>query len=192
MFGGAKYYVITRLITPAATYPVSVADLKSHLVIEHSDDDTLLSQYIAAATAYTETDTSRAFVSQTWELVLPGFYSWIALPKPPCISVSFVKYYDTDDALTTLATSEYRVIGAGEQPSFIEPVESWPSTYTRSDGVVIRYVAGYSTMPTMLVQAIKLICGTWYENREGEGVMTKTLEQGVDRLLGSLKVGTYV
>jgi uncharacterized phiE125 gp8 family phage protein len=119
---------------------VSLADMKAHLRVEidDTDDDDLIEAMTAAATAHIEGGDGklgRALVAQTLELRINGFAcSEIELPLPPLLSVESVKYYDDDNALQTLATSYYDVIGVGgRKPARIvlKYGQSWPTTYAR-------------------------------------------------------------
>ena len=61
------------LVTAPATYPVTLAELKSHLAIDVATEDTRLTSLIAAATDLCEIFTGRSFVTQTWKLTMPSF-----------------------------------------------------------------------------------------------------------------------
>ncbi|RUM40311.1 MAG: hypothetical protein DSY80_10440, partial [Desulfocapsa sp.] len=62
-------------ITPAASEPLTLAEVKDHLRILDNDQDTLLSSLITAATSYLDTRhgiLGRALITQTWEMRLLG------------------------------------------------------------------------------------------------------------------------
>lgn len=111
-----------QLIAPAASYPITLAELKLQLgfgPMQDSDrsasqvlNDTLRS-HIAAATRECESYARRVFITQRWILRMGGFpgknwrYNWdgypaIQLPKPPFQSIDFVKYVDTAGAVQDL------------------------------------------------------------------------------------------
>lgn len=167
-----------RLITAPIVEPVSLSEAKAHLRVDHTADDTLISLYIAAARNDCEEWTARAFVTQTWELVLDEFpVDEILLPRPPLQSVTSIKYDDTDGMEQTLATTEYDV-DTVSQPGWVVPVTTgWPaSTFQGINSVRIRYVAGYlnadspadltSNIPQSIKSAILLQLGRLYESRE--------------------------
>ena len=54
-----------KLITPAATTPVSLDEAKKHLRVVDSDDDVAIAAYIEAATKMCEAFTGRVFIDQT-------------------------------------------------------------------------------------------------------------------------------
>lgn len=62
-----------RLFTAPSLEPVSLTEAKAHLRYEESNDDALISRCITAARQWAEKICWRGFVTQTWELTLPGF-----------------------------------------------------------------------------------------------------------------------
>ncbi len=58
------------LETPPQSEPITLADTKQHLRIDHDDDDELITALISAARQHAETFTDRAFMPQTWYLYL--------------------------------------------------------------------------------------------------------------------------
>lgn len=172
----------TRKTAPTLA-PVDLATVKQQCrVVETvSDEDAVLAAYTSAAVAWVETYTGRPLMTQTWQASLPDFPERVWLPyAAPLASVTHVKYYDTSNALTTLSSSVYTV------PAFSEPAELtladaqvWPSVYTRDDAVQIEYIVGVSdpvSVPPALVQAVLLLVGHWYANRENVIVGTIAME----------------
>jgi len=167
-----------RLITAPTIEPVSLTEAKAHLRVDDSDSDTLISLYISAARQDCEEWTARAFVTQTWELVLDEFPTdEILIPRPPLQSITSIKYDDGDGVEQTLATTEYTVDTASE-PGWVVPVTTgWPtSTFEGINSVRIRYVAGYIStdspadltehVPFAIKAALLLQIGRYYQNRE--------------------------
>ncbi len=165
------------LLTAAAFAPVSVIELQSHSVIEHTADDDLLAFYIAAATAQVESDTGRAIVKQQWQVDYGCFPDIIHLPRPPLLAVESVKYYATDGIQQTLDPAAYQVSASGIVGRIAPaPGFSWPSTQAGRFGAVsVVYQAGHVDVvngaavgeaPAMLKQAICVLAAHFYENRE--------------------------
>lgn len=183
-------------VTPPAAAVVSLADLKAHLRVDHDDENALITALETAAVALLDGwdgTLGRALLSQTWELRADDFGCEIRLPLPPLISVTSVKYYDENNALQTLSADVYQVVGIGStNPACIvlNDGETWPTVYTRREAVQVRYVAGYTAVPTPIVQAIKLLVGHWYQNRESVavGVSTQELPMAVKALLAPYTV----
>ncbi len=65
----------SKLASPPATEPVTLADAKLHLRVEMAmtDEDTLISSLITAARMLGEQITRRAFITQSWQTVLDSF-----------------------------------------------------------------------------------------------------------------------
>lgn len=185
---------------------VSLVDMKKHLRVDFDDDDDLIESLTAAATQHIDGrdgKLGRALVAQTWDLRINGFpCGEIELPLPPLLSVESVTYYDVDNALQTLPTTYYEVIGVGgEKPGRIvlKSGQSWPTSYARQESVIVRLIAGYvdtsdspaaGEIPAPIVAAIKLLAAHWYENREpvNIGNITTNLPLTVDALLAPFRV----
>lgn len=163
-----------ELIDAPATTPITLAEVKAQLRVEHTDDDTLLTRLIAVAVAYTDVTGAlgHAMISQKWG-------QWVDSTPPqsvklilgPVIQVNAVKYYDTDGDLQTDTLSNYQVTGTSFA-SYVEPAEGfdWPVTQERADAIRIEYTIGYgeatTDIPDTLRHALMLIVGHWYDNRE--------------------------
>lgn len=155
-----------RLITAPASYPVSLAQAKLHCRIDGNDEDALVEGLIAAATEHVELYTGRAIVSQTWEAVYDAFSDAMVLPKGPVTAITSVKYFDTAGAEQTVTDTNYRLDSASDPQWLVRAADyTWPDVSDGVNNVVIRFVAGYATVPEALKQAILLLVGQWYDNR---------------------------
>ena len=197
-----------KLITPPAAEPVALADIKAHLRITGTDEDALLTAMIEAARDYCEKYQNRAYITQTWELALDRFppenyirifnlplqavsENYIRIPLPPLQSDLSVKYYGTDDTEYTFPVTDYQV-DIHSQPGrvVLGYGKSWPSITLRpANGVIITFTAGYGDtaddVPEGVKQAIKVLVGNMYENREATDVKElKEVPFAVHALLG--------
>lgn len=186
--------MILKRTTDPTEEPISVTEAKTHLRVDISDDDTLIEGLIQAARDYLESATRRAFCTQTWRLSLedwPDKYE-IEIPRPPLVSVTSLKYTDSAGTVTTLSSSLYTVDTDSEPGRFVLNYgESWPSV-TLGTGTPIQlvYVAGYggaSAVPQWIKQAMYLLVGHWYENREatitGAGVLSNPIPFTLESLI---------
>lgn len=162
------------LVTPPAVEPITVAEAKSHLRVEISDDDTLIGNLVKAVRQHAETVLRRALITQTWDLFLDAFPSAngaIAVPLPPLQTVGSIKYVDANGITQTLSSAKYKV-DVATAPARIVPAydEDWPKTREEINAVTVRFTAGYgaagSNVPEKIRQAMLLVIGHWYENRE--------------------------
>lgn len=164
------------LITPPSESPVSVYDAKSNCRIETTDEDPLITSLIAASTSYVEGYSGilgRALITQTWAQSFSRFPAdrCIRVPLLPIQSITTIKYYDADDVEQTFDSAKYRLL-TDKLGAYVElkDSESWPSTKSRGDAMTVTYVAGYgnkgSDVPPAIRQAILMMVGHFYENRE--------------------------
>lgn len=159
-------------VRPSAE-PVSLAEAKAHLRVDGADEDGLIERLITAARELCETEARRAFVTRTYEQRLPAFppAAGFRLPMPPLQGVASIQYTDEAGAEGTIPEADY-VVYADAEPGLVvlKPPASWPSvSLMPGPSVVIRYTAGYgpaSSVPPMYKQAILLVVGHLYENRE--------------------------
>ena len=60
-------------VTAATTAPVTISEVKDHLVVDHSDDDQYLAGLIDAVVEYLEAVQDRTLVTTTYDLKLDRF-----------------------------------------------------------------------------------------------------------------------
>jgi len=183
-----------QLVTAPTAEPISVADAKRHLRIEHSDDDLLIKRLIETAIAMVDVTgvLGKAMITQTWSECYGQYPSEITLSLGPVQSVSAIKYYDTNNVLQTDTLSNYFVLGTSGRTT-IRPKSgfNWPITFTRDDAIKIEYVIGYGDtfrdVPSTVRHALFMLVAHYYENRENElvGTGSKTLPFGFEALIGS-------
>lgn len=176
---------IVTVATPPAAGPVSVSDMKAHLRVSHSDDDALITAYLAAAVASLDVngELGRAIITQTIteSLQYPTRDTYLSvLPAQALVSV---KYYDTDNVEQTATLGEFALYKSDDW-AFVRS-DNWPSTYDRPDAVTITYTAGQDAAPDDIQHAIKLIVGHWYEYRESVTEVTLAeMPRAVSHLIG--------
>ncbi|WDI41829.1 head-tail connector protein [Bremerella sp. P1] len=174
-------------VTKSDTLPITLADVKSHLLVEHDLDDDLITSYIWTAISYAEDYTGRDFTATTYDWVLSCWHEKFELPRVPVTAITSLKYYDSDNSQQTWSSSNYYTIIPTNMPAILVPDANItkPSLKARPDAITIRFSAGYTALPWQVDAAIKLIVGHLYENRQAEitGTITTELKLGVDRLL---------
>jgi uncharacterized phiE125 gp8 family phage protein len=166
--------VTSLLITPPAVEPVSLDEAKLHLRVDGQEEDDLITGYLTAAREVCEDESRRAFITQTREAVLDCWPAapWIALPRSPLQSVVSIKYTDSQGVEHTWPSSEY-IVDTASSPGRVRLAYGkwWPwATLQPGTAIRVRYVAGYgddaADVPQKYRQAIKLLVGHYYENRE--------------------------
>lgn len=187
-----------KLITAPDSEPVSLAETKLHLRVDHDDEDALISELIKVAIEMVEDGTWRALMTQTWELRMDHWPSMpLEMPKPPLQSIVSIKYLDSYGVENTVASSVYDVDTFSEPGRlFFKSGESWPGENLSEHGAVrIQFKAGCllaTDVSYKLKAAILLLVGHFYENREqvivSSGLNPVELPMGVYALMASEKV----
>jgi len=181
----------TILLTPSAGEPLSIAEAKQFLRVEHDGDDALIAALIAAARNVVEVTTRRVLVSQTWRVVLDRWPASgrIVSPVNPLRTLEAARVFAADgtpvaldvDAFTLNTASVPGVIAFG-RANVAEPGRALA-------GIELDVTAGYGDaedVPAPLVQAIRLLLARAYEHREE--VRTDALPGAVASLIAPFRV----
>jgi uncharacterized phiE125 gp8 family phage protein len=171
----------TAEVTAAASEPVTLSEAKLHCRVDHSDEDALITSLISVAREFAERSTGRTLAQRTFTMSMTAFPDAgldIIVQRSPLISVQSVNYYDSTGTNTLMvANTDYRVRTTTMPGRISLPVTgtTWPVTSVADDAVRIAYTAGGS-VPAMAKQAMLMLIGHWYENREsvvvGDGSST--------------------
>lgn len=166
-----SYYV--KRVTAPSVDPITTDELKTHLKISGTSEDTYLTLLIKAATRDLETYTQRIWCNCELLLALPDFsFRWIELPyAADNTSVVYVKYKDEDGNLTTIDSSNYLVV-----TEYAPAILKFKSSYSfpavdlwEGAAVTISYTTGATlaaSVPQNFKYALLLYCAFLYENRE--------------------------
>lgn len=151
-----------------ASEPVTATEAKKQLEITGSAHDDQVSLLIEAAREQWEHDTDSALINQTWTLTTDHLREF-RFPKRPVDSITGVTYYDSGNSQQTLSSSLYQLDKA--QNAFrLAADQTWPATYGRWDAVTFIVVLGghanESTVPKIAKQAMLLLIGHYFENRD--------------------------
>lgn len=180
-----------KVATPPTVEPVTLTEAKTHLRVDIADDDTYITRLITMAREQCELEARRAFVTQTLEVRLERWPSYqLGLPMPPLQSITSITYTDEDGTTGTVTSTDY-VAYTGVEPGrvVLKPSANWPSVNLMpGPSIVIQYVAGYglaAAVPQRYKQAILLLVGHMYENREAVivGTIAGALPLAVSNLL---------
>lgn len=175
-----------RMVGPAPAGPVALETLRGHVRAPGIDDDDLLAEYLANATAFVEGQARRALRSAQWQLVLDGFPAGdIVLPFGPVSAVDLVSYINASGDTVTLSAEDIRV-DLSRIEARISAVDGWPTTSTINATVTVTWTVSGSAVPFALRQAVLLLAGHWYDNR---GVLSdggaQEMPYAVQRLINS-------
>jgi uncharacterized phiE125 gp8 family phage protein len=156
--------------------------------ITHSDEDTLLTQYIASSKAWIERYTALFLEEGEVTDRFLEFGDYLQLTRGPFLALTGISYTDTDGDTQTVADSRY------QDGRIYPPLTGWPSIETYST-IVVTYTAGfdvYNPVPEELIQAQLLLIGHWYQNREAvlTGSISKEIEYAIEALAGPFRLPT--
>lgn len=161
------------LLAGPAAEPISLAEARAYCRVDDETEDGLLSTLIAAARIHVEAVTGRALITQSWRLVLDAWPAagCVALPVAPAASLTAVTAYDPDDVAHDIDTGQFRLDGMAVPARLQKPgaVDGLPVLRWRG-GLEIDYAAGYGAagedVPEDLRQAVRLLVGYWFDNRD--------------------------
>lgn len=170
---------------------LTLNEVKNHLRVELDflDDDALITTLISAGYEFASDYTNRVIIEVTKELRLDDFQEEIQLPYLPVIGITSIEYKDSDDV--DQAFNDY-YLDLRDLFATVKAKKgfSFPATNGDYENVVITYTVGYTTIPDKINQAILLIIGSMYTQRENQiiGVSIDTVPVSAEYLLNSYRV----
>lgn len=156
--------ILTR--TVAGDLPLTLAEVKAHLRVDHDDEDGLISSLLAAACGAVSEEIGRVLSPETWTLSFPQHRGDLVLPIRPVSAIAAVSYYDRDDAKQVGNPADFYLFPHPDRP-VVRPKndKKWPDVIDREDAITLTLSVGLSSVPDEILAAIKLLIGHWYENR---------------------------
>lgn len=157
------------LITPPASMPVTLLDVKEHLRVDHDEEDALISGLISAAVAHLDGRAGvlgRCIMPQTWRVSAEA--GDVLLPMPDVTAAS-VDYGDGPVVLNVTATAAGPCV-----------------TLAQAGDVTFTCAMPAHMLPVVQV-AIKLLVGHWYQTREAVSAPMAEVPLAVDALVSALR-----
>ena len=160
------------MIKMIASEPISLTEAKLHLRLTDIEgdpsEDTLILDLISSAREYCEQYTGRNFPGKTYEYYLDEFPDIIELPEESVNSIMSIIYKDEEEKEATVDSSSY--ILSEDNIALLEG-NSWPVFVPYAENPIkITFKTG--TVPHPVKQAMLLLIGHWYTNREAIGEVT--------------------
>lgn len=188
-----KPYLISANADPALSLSVA----KTHLEVDFSDRDALITDLAKAAENAWVEDSGRVLMESTWE---QAYDSWPAcgyfeINRYPVSSVTSIKYTPSEGAELTLSSSVYALYnGPFRRPRvYLKYGQIWPSSVLEvGPSIRIRFVAGEASaaaIPQDILAALKIRLGELYSDRDGM-IEIRSFNQlsGSDRVWNNAKV----
>ena len=179
-----KEYIGTKQYVRASASAAGAASVYGVNVTKYaptSPEDSYIESLITVSREMVEFHTGRRLINQTWDYFLgqwPNKDDYISLPyAAPLVSVSSLKYTDYY-ALEHIWSTDNYIVDTMSLPGAVRlRYNIWPATFVwpaitlyPSNPIAIRYTAGYGAsstdVPKTIKQAMLLIIGDLYENRE--------------------------
>jgi uncharacterized phiE125 gp8 family phage protein len=190
---------LLQLAAPTA-WAVTLPEVQAHVRSTESAEAAYLASLIKNAQSALENRFGIALSEQSWKLTLDEWPTAnagrIYLPRPPLISITEVKYVGGAGTEVELAVGTGYQVDADSWPARLYPPAdgSWPSVKAGVPSPVrIKYKAGFkdsvTILPLAVSQAMLLLIGFWYENREASGGEFATVDEWrpIESLLGSFR-----
>ena len=144
--------------------PLELKSVKAHLrtlPTDTEEDDLVLLPLITAAREYCENLTDCGFISQTIRAYPEKAETH--LPRAPITKVKSVAIYHDDGTSETLsADNDYSC----DFDDGLLVIHAELGGLRKFNPIVVEYEAGYSELPPLVEEAMKLLIGHWYANRE--------------------------
>ncbi len=162
-----------QLLVPPADTPVSLAEAKAWLRVDHADDDTLIQSLIASATGRLDGLglLGRAILRQDWlQTVRSPDGVWLRLEMGPALAITGVSWVDGAGAEHVEDPAAYELVAVGEE-AWVRS-DAWPTAadVARPDAIRVKYECGMAdtpaNVPSEIKTAILLLVAHWYEHRE--------------------------
>ena len=159
------------LLVPPAREPLTLADAKAYLRVEHDDDDDLVATLTSSARAEVEARTRRALLTQRWRVVLDAWPAdgRIVVNPSPVREVVAARGYDESGRPAALDTQIF-VVDPAAAPGIVSlPPWAAPMPGRMAAGIEIDIECGYgdtaADVPPPLVEAVRLLLAHAYEHR---------------------------
>lgn len=183
---------LIRTVEPSAE-PVTLAEAKAHLRLDHSSEDELLSGLIRAAREEVERAAGLALIEQSWRLVLEKWprNGTVAVPIHPVRDILSVTAYGPEGEVSLVNPSSYQA-DTVSRPARIGFREAPPALRTMN-GIEIDFTAGFgeagTDVPDLLRRAMLLLVAHWYEFRTAFGPKDQPVgyPAGYDRLIAPFR-----
>lgn len=175
-----------RVIAAPAAEPVSLSTARMHCRVDSLAEEALMSIYITAAREWIEHYVGHLVAGSTVEVNSDTFpLGDITLAAGPVASIVKIGYYNTLGVEVAVSSSAYWLDSRGDQAYVrLQTGQTWPTVVSTANAAFVRYIAGYTVVPSAIVAATLMLVSHMYLNREATTTETlQTVPMGVINLL---------
>jgi uncharacterized phiE125 gp8 family phage protein len=177
-----------RTTAPEAE-PVTLAEAKQHLRIDHDGEDALVEALIRAAREEVEASTGLALIDQNWRLTLDRvpITRVVRIALHPIKEILSVTVFGADGEGMTVDPASYQLDGDTRPARLL--FHERPETARAMNGVEIDFSAGFGEagpdVPDLLKRAMLALVAHWFEFRASFGADDHpvSIPRGFQRLL---------
>jgi uncharacterized phiE125 gp8 family phage protein len=181
-----------RTVAPEGE-PLSVAECKAYLRIDHGDDDALIGGLVRAAREEVERHTGTALLAQDWRLTLDRWprLGRVTIPLHPVSEILSVTVYGDEGEGSLVDPASYR-LDPRSRPARLH-FSDWPAPAIVMNGIEIDFRAGFgeagTDVPDLLKRGMMLLVAHWYEFRAAHGAADQpvSLPEGFSRLVAGYR-----
>ena len=176
--------------TPVLNDIITVADLKTFCRVDSADEDTLMDALRQAAITWCEEYCSIR-LGDVAAIAYADAWAPLGITVGPVQSITSITYTASDNTTQTLGATYYYSDLASQiaRIRFVSPPDLYDDALNR---VQVNMTIGYpeASIPTPLIQAVRLLVGHLYESRveEVQGTITTRLKMGLEALVNPYRV----
>lgn len=163
------------LLAGPAAEPITLAEAKMYLRVDHDAEDALISSLITAARATVEALTRRVLIDQGWRIVRDAWPAsgLIAAPVNPLREIVAAHVVDAAGEEIELALDAF-ALDTARLPGLIRVARSaLPAPGRPLAGIAIDVIAGHGAsadhVPSPLIEAVRVVLAHFYEHRDVPG-----------------------
>jgi len=146
--------------TPPTAEPLTLAQVKTHLRLDGSEEDTLLTSLITTAREHLERETGLCLITQSWRSYLDRWSKdgIVRIEKYPVRTIDAVTVYEADGTAVEVPLEDHLLDGEGH------PARLWlkspPEPGQAMNGIEIDFSAGFgeagADVPDTLKRAMSI------------------------------------
>lgn len=163
------------LLAGPTVEPLTLAEAKTYLRVDHGAEDALIASLITAARATVEALTRRVLIEQSWRLVRDAWPASGLIPVPanPLMALTAARLVAADGTETALPLDAF-TLDTARLPGLIRLARgAVPNPMRPLAGIALDITAGHGPnadhVPSPLVEAVRVVLAHFYEHRDVAG-----------------------